>query len=334
MYTQDFYTILGLSRDASSGDIRKAYRRAARKFHPDVNKDAGAEARFKEVGEAYEVLKDSEKRKLYDQYGPNWKEAETAGTQQGFNGFGDFNRRETKGSQHHYQQGSYSQPDNLDDILSELFGQAGSFTAGQDNFSGGRVHPEGRDVPQEYELQLSLEDIYLGRVKHISIPSFVRGPQGTLTKVNKEVKVTIPKGVTDGSVIRLGDMGPGNEKLHIRLKIQPHRSFAVDGYNLKTIVAVAPWEAMLDSKIPVQTLKGDVMVTVPNKAQNGKQLRIKGKGLTKKDGTPGDLIVILEIRLPETLTAKEKNLLKQLSEESRFDPRKEQQQKPAPSEVA
>jgi len=229
MHTQDFYTILGISRDASSDDIKKAYRKAARKFHPDVNKDAGAEVRFKEVGEAYGVLKDSKKRKLYDQYGKNWQEAETAGTQQGFNGSGDFNRQGPDGTRHHYQQGDYSQPENLDDILSQLFGQAGASTGGQGYFSECMTGTQARDLPQEYELPLSLEDVYLGRVKHISLPTVARGPQGNLKQVNKEVKVTIPKGVTDGSVIGLGDIGPGNEKLHIRLKILPHRRYTVDG---------------------------------------------------------------------------------------------------------
>lgn len=318
MHTQDYYTILGISKNASSDDIRKAYRAAARKFHPDINKDVGAEDRFKEIGEAYEVLKDSKKRKLYDQYGQKWKEAETAGSEHGFSGFNDFNAKNTKSShQYHSDQGGFSQSENLDDILSQLFGQAGSFSGAG-----------GHDAPMEYELQVSLEDVYLGRVKHISLPTFERGTQGKVEQLNKEIKVTIPKGVTDGSVIRLGSVGANDGKLHIRLKVLPHSRYSVDGYDLKTVVAVSPWEAILGSKIPVETLGGDVKVTVPRGTQNGKQLRIKGRGLTRKDGTAGDLIVILEIRLPASLSDSEETLLKTLATESQFDPRKDQEQKP------
>ncbi|BHH84917.1 DnaJ C-terminal domain-containing protein [Desulforhopalus sp. 52FAK] len=332
MHTQDYYAILGISKNASNDDIRKAYRTAARKFHPDINKDAGAEDRFKEIGEAYEVLKDSKKRKLYDQYGKKWKEAETAGAEHGFSGFSDFNAKNGKydnGSHQYYSgQGRFSQSENLDDILSQLFGQAGSFS-GAGEHTGWAQSSEGmQDAPMEYELQVSLEDVYHGRVKHISLPIFERGTLGQVEQANKEIKVTIPKGVTDGSVIRLGSAGANNEKLHIRLKILPHSRYSVNEYDLKTVVAVSPWEAMLGAKIPVETLSGDVKVTVPKGAQNGKQLRVKAKGLTKKDGTAGDLIVILEIRLPTSLSDSEETLLKTLATESQFDPRKDQEQKP------
>lgn len=171
-------------------------------------------------------------------------------------------------------------------------------------------------------------------MKHISLPIFESGPQGEFHQQSKEVKVTIPKGVTDGSVIRLNAAGPGNGKLHIRLKMRPHQRYSVEGYDLKTVVAVSPWEAMLGSKIPVETMNGSLNVTVPKGAQNGKQLRIKGKGLSRKNGKDGDLIVILDIRFPRNLSTEEEIILRKLADESSFDPRKEQHQRPASRVVA
>jgi curved DNA-binding protein len=335
MHTEDYYALLGISKSATNDEIRKAYRKAARKFHPDINKDAGAEDKFKEIGEAYEVLKDSKKRKLYDRFGRHWKDAESGGTERGANGFGGFNTSGFDGrNQYHYEQGGFSQSENLDDILSQLFGQAGTVD-GDMGYSGWGQHgSQVRNSPVEYELQVSLEDIYHGAVKHISLPTIDRGPQGEVQQRNKEVKVTKPKGVTDGSVIRLGSAGPGGGKLHIRLKVQPHKRYSVEGYDLKTIVAVSPWEAMLGSKIPVETMSGSVNLTIPKGAQNGKQLRVKGKGLAKKNGNAGDLIVILDIRLPRNLGVEEEKLLQALAKESSFDPRREQQQKPASTAMA
>ena len=327
MQSQDYYTLLGISKNASSDQVRKAYRKAARKFHPDINKDKGAEERFKEIGEAYEVLKDAEKRRLYDQYGRHWKEAKNAETHQGFPGSSTGNDRADSGF--HFESGTFAGGENLDDILRNLFGGASQF---EGPHSGSGWHHAGaadyKKPIREYELQVSLEDVYFGAVKHISLQSLEPDVHGGMKQVNKEIKVTIPKGVTDGSVIRLGGEGSLDEKLHIRLIIAPHRRFTVAGYDLKTAVAVSPWEAILGAKIPVETMDGKVNLTVPKGTQNGKQLRIKGKGLTRKNGTLGDIIVTLDVRLPTGLKPEEEQLLKSVAEKIHFDPRKYQSQRP------
>ncbi|MFT5700027.1 MAG: curved DNA-binding protein [Desulforhopalus sp.] len=328
MQTQDYYALLGTSKTASSDEVRKAYRKAARKLHPDVNKEAGAEDRFKEIGEAYGVLKDTEKRKLYDQYGRNWQDVKNGKSQQEYGGFEQGGNGE--GNSFRYQGGPFDGGENLDDILKNLFGGAAHFGGGQGT-SGWRQDDAGVNVVpevKEYELQVTLEDIYFGAVKHISLQTWAPDKEGGMQQVARELKVTVPKGVTDGSVIRLGGKGVMDEKLHIRLKIAPHKRFTVAGYDLKTVVAVSPWEAILGAKVPVETADGKVNLTIPKGAQNGSQLRIKGKGLHRKKGKTGDILVTLDVRLPSGLSAEEEQLLQSIAETSRFDPRKTQRQKP------
>lgn len=327
MHTEDYYSLLGISKNASSDDIRKAYRKAARKFHPDVNKENGAEERFKAIGEAYEVLKDGKKRKLYDTFGRNWREAEQANADSG--GFGGTTS--TDGHQYHYG-GNFDQSEDLDEILSQLFGQAGSFSSGNSDWR--QASAWGQQNPVEYELQVSLEDLYFGGVKHISLPIAKRDVQGRVISKSREVKVSIPKGVKEGSVIRLGDGSSSEDQPHIRLKVAPHKQYSLDGYDLKTVVAVSPWEMMLGAKIPVKTVDGRINLTVPRKSQNGRQLRIKGKGLPRKNGAAGDLIVILDVRFPNNLSKSEEKLVQSLLAESTFDPRKNRQQRGAPQEAA
>lgn len=326
MQTQDYYTLLGISKSASSDDVRKAYRKAARKFHPDINKDSEAEDRFKEIAEAYEVLKDTEKRKLYDQYGSNYKEAQRGGPNPNNGGFAS--RKTGYGDEFHFESEGFNGTEDINDILKNLFGGAGQFESGGTT-SGRQQGTAGfSEAPTEYELQVSLEDVYLGAVKHISLRSWEPDAHGGLQQVNKELKVTVPKGVTDGSVIRVGGAGAVNEKLHIRLNIAPHKRFSVAGYDLKTTVAVSPWEAILGAKIPVETMDGKVNLTIPYGAQNGKQLRVKGKGLTRKNGKAGDIIVTLDVCLPDEISEQEENLIRSLAETSEFDPRETRGQKP------
>jgi len=331
MQTQDYYTLLGISKNASSEKVRKAYRKAARKFHPDINKDPEAEDRFKEIAEAYEVLKDTEKRKLYDQYGSNYKEAQSGGSHQNNGGYAS--NKTGYGDEFHFESGGFTGTENINDILKNLFGGAGQYESGQTSSGSQKAGAGFSEAPPEYELQVSLEDVYLGAVKHISLQTWEPDTHGGLQQVNKELKVTVPKGVTDGSVIRIGGAGAVNEKLHIRLKITPHKRFRVAGYDLKTTVAVSPWEAIIGVKIPVETIDGKVNLTIPKGAQNGKQLRVKGKGLTNKNGKAGDIIVTLDVHLPDELSEKEEKLIKSLAKTSQFNPRETRGQKPA-SKVA
>lgn len=327
MQTQDYYALLGISKNASSDAVRKAYRKAARKYHPDINKEPQAEERFKEIGEAYEVLKDAEKRKLYDQFGSNYKEAQNNEYHGSTSGFSTS--RNGHGNEFHFEGGRFAGGEDINDILKNLFGGAGQFENGQGTSGWQGAGGGYQETPTEYELQVSLDDVYFGAIKHISLQTWEPDAQGGLKQVNKELKVTVPQGVKDGSVIRIGGAGAVNEKLHIRLKILPHKQFNVDGYDLKTAVAVSPWEAILGVKIPVETMDGKVNLTIPKGAQNGKQLRVKGKGLKDKNGGAGDLIVTLDVRLPDGLNEEEERLIRSLAEKSKFDPRKTRGQKPS-----
>lgn len=330
MQSQDYYSLLGITKDASSDAVRTAYRKAARLYHPDVNKEPGAEEKFKEIGEAYEVLKDSEKRKLYDKYGKNWQEAQHAETHAGFGGFSSGD----PGQSYHFHAGGggFAGGEDLDEILKNLFGEANRYSAHQDRrgwqqaSSGFNTSPE----PREYELEVSLDDVYRGAVKHISLQTWGTDQMGNNGPVNRELKVTIPKGVTDGSVIRIGSAakGPIDGEMRVKLKLVPHHRFAVDGYDLKTAVTVSPWEAMLGGKIPVDTMDGRVNLTIPKGSQNGRQLRLKGKGLKRKNKVAGDIIVTLEVRLPISLTDEQEKLVKELAEKMQFDPRKGKPQGP------
>lgn len=327
MQTQDYYTLLGISKNTSSDAIRKAYRKSARKFHPDINKDPEAEERFKEIGEAYAVLKDAEKRKLYDQFGSNYKDAQSSEYHRSNSGFST--NKNGYGNDFHFEGGGFSGGEDLNDILKNIFGRGGQFDSGQGASGWQQAGAGFQEAPTEYELQVSLEDVYFGAVKHISLQIWEADTQGGMKQVSKELKVTVPQGVKDGSVIRIGGAGAVNEKLHIRLNIAPHKQFSVVGYDLKTAVAVSPWEAILGVKIPVQTMDGKVNLTIPKGAQNGKQLRVKGKGLTRKNGKAGDIIVTLDVRLPDGLNEEEEQLIRSLAEKSEFNPRKTRGQQPA-----
>jgi curved DNA-binding protein len=332
MQIQDYYTLLGISKNASSDAIRKAYRKAARKFHPDINKDPEAEDRFKEIGEAYEVLKDAEKRKLYNQYGSNYKDAQNSEYQQNNNGFST--NKSGPGNDFHFEGGGFTGGEDINDILKNMFGSAGQFENGQGTSGWQQAGAGFQETPTEYELQVSLEDVYFGAVKHISLQTWEPDTQGGMKQVSKELKVTVPQGVTDGSVIRIGGTGGVNEKLHIRLNIAAHKQFRVVGYDLKTAVAVSPWEAILGVKIPVETMDGKVNLTIPKGTQNGLQLRVKGKGLKRKNGKAGDIIVTLDVCLPGELNEEEEQLIRSLAEKLEFNPRKTRGQQPASTVAA
>lgn len=315
MQTIDYYTILGVSRDASGEELRKAFRGRAREFHPDINKDEEAEARFKELNEAYEVLRDPDKRKRYDLYGENWQHEEPGSSGDRHRQYGEKDRSYHFTSQHNVD------PADLDEILQQLFGKAG--TSSNLNRDHG---PFMSSVKKKVELELviSLKELFCGATKHLAIETVALDGDGTFRPVTRELKVTIPQGVTDGSVIRLGrDNGAESmEDLYIRLKVIADQRFTVDGFDLRTEVAVTPWEAALGGKVEVDTVDGQVTLSLPKGSQNSTVLRIKGKGLKKKDGQHGDIFVSLQILLPERYGPTEEKLLREIAKESSFNPRK------------
>ncbi len=305
----DYYETLGVPRDASADDIRRAYRKLARKYHPDVNKDPGAEDRFKEISEAYEVLRDEDKRARYDRFGANWRAGEDVSQAGGFdgafrqgNGFGDV-RVEFGG-------GDFS------DFFEGLFGaRARRAPRG----GAGRAGPRGfsmRGSDHEAVLELTLEEAARGGKRRISLGD------------GRDFEVEIPRGVRDGQRIRLAGQGEGGVgggpagDLFLRVRLKPHPRFRVKGRDLYLDLPVAPWEAALGAEVPVHTLEGTARLRVPAGSSTGRRLRLRGQGLPTADGKAGDLYAIVAVHVPKKPTKEEREAFERLAEVSNFDPRK------------
>ncbi len=334
---EDYYSVLGVDRDASQEDIQKAYKRLARKYHPDVNDDPDAEDKFKQLNEAYQVLKDPEKRKRYDRLGQNWDKAGAGG--QGAPGWENVNMgggdnvsfedifggaASSAGSANQGSAGGFS------DFFETFFNQGmrGGPGGGAGGARSGRQQRQrpGQGRSQEVTLQVNLEDVYNSREKTISVP-IERIEQGRRIQDRKTYTVQIPPGTTDGSTIRLagggeeGRAGGPRGDILIRIEIADHPHFEVDDLDLHTEVAVAPWEAALGTRVTVPTVEGSAKVAVPEGAQSGSKLRLKGKGLPESSTERGDLYVELSIRVPDELSSRERELFEQLRDSSSFDPR-------------
>lgn len=312
MEFKDYYKILGVAVDADLKAIKTAYRKLARKYHPDVSDVNDAAERFKEVAEAYEVLGDDKKRAEYDEirkYGGSQRQG-----RQGFGGSGDFNGG-----------GSYSEQD-FSDFFSSIFGgtgrrrQSAGFEA-----DDGRFSTRGRDL--EVDMPIFLEDTLSDESKEISyqLPHYdVNGQR--LEDITKHLKIKIPKGTRDGERIRLkgqgapgaGD-GPAGD-LYLRVRLVPHPLFDVEAHNLLITVPLTPWEAALGCKITLPTLQGKIQLTVPANSQTGQRLRIKGRGLPLKD-SHGDLFAILKVVMPPVADEKTRALWQQLADRHSFNPR-------------
>jgi curved DNA-binding protein len=302
---KDYYKILGLARGASDEEIKKAYRKLARKYHPDVSKEPDAKERFQEVSEAYETLKDKEKRAAYDNLGR-------------FNPGEDF-----RPSQDWYQRfrergaggGATADFEDLGDIdLSDLFESLG---LGGKRRQGGGFRRANIPIPGEdyaVTVRLGLDEAFRGTEREFRIGS-------------NQVRARIPRGATDGQSLRLRGKGgpganggpPGDLMLHIAL--EPHPLFRVSGHDLDLEVPLAPWEAALGAQVEIPTLEGRVAMKVPAGSQTGQKLRLAGKGLPKPGGGAGDLYAVLSVAVPASLTEKEKQLYEALRSASRFDPR-------------
>ena len=293
---KDYYEILGVSRTASQDEIRKAYRKLAKKYHPDVSKEKNADARYKEINEAYEVLKDPDKRVKYDTLGANWEQGQDFTPPPGWQGQGG-------GGPHVEYGGEWG---NFSDFFKTIFGGGGGGFG--DIFSGaGRSGSRAIQRDSEVELTLSLEDAARGGTHTLSFRS-----QGGAAPQNINVK--LPKGIVEGSRIRLPGKAPGGGDIYVTLHIAPHPVFEVDGHNLTRAVKITPWQAVLGGKVSVGTLDGNVDMKVPPGTQGGQRLRLRGKGLPRRGGEgSGDLYVRVEIAIPKTLSAKEKELWEELA---------------------
>jgi curved DNA-binding protein len=309
---QDYYEALEVSRDASEDEIRQSYRRLARRYHPDVNKEAGAEDRFKQISEAYDVLRDPEKRARYDRLGPNWRNGQEA------SGASRFDE-------------AFRGGDGFDDVRVEFGG--GEFGGGEfgdlfEGMFGRRRGARGRRA--EFE-QFSMRGPDHEAVLDLGLEEAARGGKRSLSLGDgRSIEVDIPRGVRDGQRIRLAGEGgsgvgggsPGD--LFLRVRLEPHPRFRVEGRDLYTDLAVSPWEAALGAEVPVRTLDGDARVKVPPGSSSGRRLRLRAQGLPGSAGAPpGDLYAVVTIRVPKKLTRKERELFERLASTSKFDPRKD-----------
>ncbi len=310
MEYKDYYKIMGVPRDASQEEIKRAYRKLARKYHPDVSKDPDAEEKFKELGEAYEALKDPKKRQAYNQLGQRWQHGQEFRPPPGWASGFDFDTSD-------FAAASRSP---FSDFFESLFGQF------RPDYSERRNEFRIRGEDLHARLLISLEEAYRGTTRTVSlnVPNFDDHGRSTLEK--RTLKVGIPKGIKRGQRIRLtGEGGRGSGSgapagdLYLEVDYIPHRLFTVEGRDVFLQLPVTPWEAALGATVTVPTLSGIVEMKVPPESQSGRKLRLKGKGLP---GTPsGDQFVLLQIETPPADTDAARRAYQRLAEAAPFNPR-------------
>ncbi len=309
MQYKDYYKIMGLPRNSTQDEVKRAYRKLARKYHPDVSKERDAEAKFKELGEAYEVLKDPEKRAAYDRLGSNWKAGEDFRPPPNWDeGF------EFKGGFTGAGGGAFS------DFFEQLFGRAGFHAAnqGQPGF-----HMRGQD--SHAKIYINLEDSIHGATRNISLSTPEMDAQGYVQVKHRSLNIKIPKGIKPGQHIRLagqGAPGSGGGKpgdLLLEIAFNNHYLYRFSDTDIYLDLPVTPWEAMLGAKIKVPTPEGSVDLKIPPNSRQGSKLRLKGRGLPAK--TPGDFFVVLQIALPPANTEHAKAVYRTMQQELDFNPR-------------
>ena len=288
MQYKDYYKILGVSRDAKADEIKKAYRKLAKQYHPDINKEPGAEEKYKEINEAYEVLKDPDKRSKYDTLGMNWQQGQDFTPPPGWgSSSGGYQRVEFGG--------------DFSDFFQTLFGGSGGFGGFGDIFgSSSRHHPVSRD--SKADITLSLNEAFRGGKFNLRIGS-------------RTLSVNIPKGITEGTELTLRGKSEGGGDLHLTIHISPDSVYELNGYDLTREVKVPVYDAVLGKDLTVETLAGEVSVKMPPGIQDGQKLRLRGKGMPKRDGTNGDFFVRVRIEIPRHLNAKQKELWQKIAQE-------------------
>lgn len=319
MKYKDYYETLGVARGATQDDIKQSYRKLARKYHPDVSKMVDAEARFKEINEANEVLKDPQKRAAYDQVGSNWKAGQEFSPppnwDAGFEFRGGQGRPSGAGA-------SFGGGEGFDasDFFESLFGRRGAASAGPRR----RASVQGED--HHAKVLIDLEDSYRGAERTISLRAPVETPDGRVALQERTLDVHIPKGIRPGQHLRLAKQGaagagggtPGD--LYLEIEFNPHRIFSVEGADVSVDLPLSPWEAALGATVDVTTPEGTVQLTIPKGSQAGRKLRLKGRGLPGKN--PGDLYAVLAIALPKADTEAARAAYEALAKTfSGFDPR-------------
>lgn len=336
MKFQDYYQTLGLTREATPDDVKKAYRKLARKFHPDVSKEPDAEARFKEINEANEVLKDPEKRAAYDAVGSRWQQDQAAGRASpgGQGGSGDFQpppgwdagfEFSGRGGEGDDPFGGFGGPGGQDhsDFFESLFGRAARSSRGGGAPRQAQMRMPGQD--HHAKVMIDLEDAYRGARRSMSLRMPTLDDEGRGVLEERTLDVVIPKGIREGQHLRLaGQGGPGlnggaTGDLFLEIAFNPHRLFRVEGRDVFVDLPLAPWEAALGGVVSTPTPDGDVELTIPPGSVVGRKLRLKGRGIP---GDPaGDLYVVLAIALPPATSAAAKQAYQAFAAAVPFDPR-------------
>jgi curved DNA-binding protein len=344
---KDYYESLGIPRTASEADIKKAFRKLAREFHPDVAKNKKqAEEKFKEINEAYEVLSDPAKRKKYDELGANWNAGADFRPPPGWQnaGGGRFSTgRGPRGEEYDFHFGGTGFSDFFEQIFGSRSGRGGPSFGTRGGFGEEDLASErGHDI--EGDILVTLEEAMRGSIRAVSVRRGVPcehcggtgqraghvcnvcGGTGQVAKT-ETYKVKIPAGVTAGQRLRVtgrGEAGLGggaSGDLYLRVRLAKHPDFEVQDHNLVYEVSLAPWEAVLGANISVPTLAGRVNIKIPPGTQNGQKLRVRGRGLPQRADTSGDLIVVTQVEVPEKITERERKLWEELAQESAFKPR-------------
>ncbi len=308
MEFKDYYAIMGVSRNATQDEIKRSYRKLARKYHPDVSDDPQAEERFKEVGEAYEVLKDPEKRAAYDQLGAQWKAGQ------------EFRPPPDWDQGFEFSDGGFTAADaaQFSDFFESLFGGRGR--------RAGRAQREFRVRGDDHHARVAvdLEDTYTGAQRSITLRTPELTKDGHVALRERNLNVRIPKGIRSGQKIRLaGQGGPGlgdgkAGDLYLQVELNPHGMYRVDGSDVYLDLPVAPWEAALGATVKVPTPSGRVDLRIPPNSNQGARLRLKGRGIPGKK--PGDMFVVLKVVLPPVNDAS-RELYEKMKEQTKFNPR-------------
>lgn len=317
---QDYYKVMGVERDATQDEIKRAYKKLARKYHPDVSKDLQAETRFKEVGEAYQVLKDPEKRASYDQLGANWQSGQDFNPPPGWDAGFEYSGGGNAGGGH----------SDFSDFFESLFGQdfssaqAGYGQAGHAGRGHGGFNAGGED--HHAKVLIDLEDAYKGATRSISLNVSEVDNSGHVVTKQRTLNVKIPKGVKQGQRIRLagqGSPGIGDAQagdLYLEIEFKPHGMYHVDAHDVYLDLPITPWEAALGATIKVPTPDGVVDLKIPESTTGGKKMRLRGRGIPGKPA--GDLYVVLQVTLPPADSEKAKGLYRKMEQEMEYNPRK------------
>lgn len=312
MQFKDYYQVLGVTRDADIDHIKKSFRKLARKYHPDVSKEPDAEERMREINEAYTVLSDPEKRVAYDQLGSNYQPGQEFRPPPGWDAGFEFSNRGF----------SPSEAADFSDFFAELFGHMGK---GPDGTHARSSYFAARGEDHHAKVILDLEDAFTGPTRQISLRVPKQDAQGRIQLATRTLNVKIPKGVHEGQIIRLAGQGApgfGNATagdLLLEVHFNPHAKLRAEGHDLHLTLPVTPWEAALGSVVTVALLDGPLKVRIPQGAQSGAQLRVRGKGIPSNP--PGDLLLELQVVLPPADTPRARQLYETMAQEMAFDPR-------------